>query len=62
VTDQDKDNIVSRYQRGQAIDFIAFALDQSVAKVRAVLMERGVEVKRASRRNRSLGFRGGTAL
>jgi hypothetical protein len=59
MTDQTKDGIVDRYTRGQAIDFIAFALDLSVAKVRGVLVERGVEIKRQSRRNRAWGFRGG---
>jgi hypothetical protein len=59
MTEAEKNGIVDRYTRGQAIDFIAFALDQSVAKVRAVLAERGVEVKRHSRRNRAWGFRGG---
>jgi hypothetical protein len=59
MTDTDKDAIVDRYTRGQTIGFIAFALDQPFAKVRAVLAERRVEVKRNSQRNRAWGYRGG---
>jgi hypothetical protein len=61
MSDTEKDAVVDRYQRGQTIRFIAYALDLSFAKVRAVLSERGVEVKRSSERNRSWGFNGSAA-
>jgi hypothetical protein len=58
MTETTKDAIVDRFTRGQTMAFIGFALDVSLAKVRAVLVERGVEIRRSSERNRAWGYTG----
>lgn len=59
MTEAEKDAAVDRYTRGQALDFIAFALGKPLSKVKAALAERGVEIKR--RKNRNWGYSGGFA-
>ena len=47
ITDEDRDAIEARYLRGQGLNFIAYALGIGRDRVRAVLADRGVEMRRA---------------
>lgn len=59
MTDEQVDEIVGRYARGQGFGFIAYALGIGRDRVRAALVSRGVKLRRFGRRTtQSWGWTG----
>lgn len=62
MSEEQAANIVSRYQRGQSVNFISFATDYSWSQIRDVLKAAGVKTRgRGSRAGRSWGWTGEAA-